>query len=119
MKIKADHALTLIIDDQIKLLPSIANAEQMLQNTCTLLSGLRLLEIPMLITQQYTKGLGMTDQSIFHHSGVMDYEEKITFSCFQDETIRRKIQSSGRNQTSGKKRAAPRKAPRVIVGCKR
>ena len=98
MAIKLDRALTLIVDNQVKLLPAIANAEQMLQKTRNLISGLNILEMPMIITQQYTKGLGMSDESMFINSGVMDYYDKITFSCWKDEKIRKKIEESGRDQ---------------------
>ncbi len=98
MIIKSDQALTLIVDNQVRLLPSIADSEQMLQNTRTLLSGLKLLKIPMIITQQYTQGLGMSEESMFVTSGVTNYMDKITFSCWKDEAIQKKILSSGSTQ---------------------
>ena len=60
MKIKLPHAIALAIDEQERLLPAIQNGEETLRHTETLLKGLRLLDIPILITQQYTKGLGMS-----------------------------------------------------------
>lgn len=98
MQIKRENALTLIIDNQVRLLPSIHNSEQMLQNTRTFLSGLRLLSLPMIITQQYTKGLGMSEESMFLHSGVTEYLDKRTFSCWKDPSIQQKIRESGRSQ---------------------
>lgn len=98
MIIKSNQTLTLIVDNQVKLLPSITDSEQMLQNTRTLLSGLKILEIPMIITQQYTKGLGMSEKSIFNTSGVTNYMDKITFSCWKNPAIQEKILSSGRTQ---------------------
>ena len=89
MQLISDQSLALIIDDQIRLLPSIADI---------LIQGLRILDIPMLITQQYTKGLGMSDSSIYLHTGTMEYLEKRTFSCWKDDTIRRRIEASGRRQ---------------------
>lgn len=89
MKIKRDQCLALIIDDQIRLLPSISESALLLQNTGILLQGLRILEVPLLITQQYTKGLGMSDPSIFHYAGTEHYLEKRSFSCWGDSEIRR------------------------------
>ena len=66
----------------------------MMRNTGILIQGLRILDIPMLITQQYTKGLGMSDPSIYLHTGTMEYLEKRTFSCWKDDTIRRRIEAS-------------------------
>ena len=63
MKIKLPHAIALAIDEQERLLPAIQNGEETLRHTETLLKGLRLLDIPILITQQYTKGLGIMDSA--------------------------------------------------------
>ena len=98
MKIKGDQCLALIIDDQIRLLPSISESALLLQNTGILLQGLQILEVPLLITQQYTKGLGMSDPSIFHYAGTEHYLEKRSFSCWGDSEIRRFIQNSGCRQ---------------------
>ena len=98
MKIKREQCLTLLIDDQVKLLPAIHESAMLLQNTTILLQGLRILEVPIQITQQYTKGLGMSDPSIFCYAGTTDYLEKRTFSCWGEEGIRRTIQKSGCRQ---------------------
>lgn len=98
MKIKKDQCLTLIIDLQVKLLPAISESALILHNNGILIQGLKILEVPMLITQQYTKGLGMSDPSIFFHAGSETYLDKRTFSCWGDEEIRRAIQNSGRRQ---------------------
>lgn len=98
MKMKRSQSLALIIDDQVRLLPSITDSELMLQNTRTFIQGLKILEVPMMITQQYTKGLGMSDPSIFQCAETTEYLEKRSFSCWGDETIRQKIQDSGCRQ---------------------
>lgn len=98
MHITSNASLFLIIDDQVRLLPSIYDAEKMLHNTEILIQGLKILNVPMVITQQYTKGLGMSDSSIYLHTGTEDYLEKRTFSCWKDENIRHYIETSGRCQ---------------------
>lgn len=50
MKIEPDKALTLIIDEQLQLLPSITESEALLHNTGILIQGLKLLNVPMIIT---------------------------------------------------------------------
>ena len=65
MKIKLPHAIALAIDEQERLLPAMQNGEETLRHTETLLKGLRLLDIPILITQQYTKGLGNVCPPLF------------------------------------------------------
>lgn len=98
MKINRKQCLALIIDEQARLLPSIADNTQLLYNTGVLIQGLRILQVPMIITQQYTKGLGMSDPSIFLHAGTSEYMEKRTFSCLGDEAIARRIKKSGCSQ---------------------
>ena len=100
MHITSNASLFLIIDDQVRLLPSIYDAEKMLHNTEILIQGLKILNVPMVITQQYTKGLGMSDSSIYLHTGTEDYLEKRTFSCWKDENIRHYIETSGRRQVN-------------------
>ena len=75
MKIKLPHAIALAIDEQERLLPAMQNGEETLRHTETLLKGLRLLDIPILITQQYTKGLGMSAPSLFEAAGTDSWLE--------------------------------------------
>ena len=77
MKIKLPHAIALAIDEQERLLPAIQNGEETLRHTETLLKGLRLLDIPILITQQYTKGLGMSAPSLFEEIGRASCRERV------------------------------------------
>jgi len=93
MRIHKDQAAGLIIDIQEKLFPHIHKKEKTAINTRILIEGLKALEIPVLLTQQYTKGLGETIPDI---AGVLPGQspiEKISFSCcdepgFMKELIR-------------------------------
>jgi Amidases related to nicotinamidase len=97
MRILAEDTMALVIDFQERLVPVIQKQEELLQNTLILLRGLKVLKIPMLITQQYPKGLGMTVPIISEAVGeTSDYYDKITFSCAEDEAIRNKIKESGK-----------------------
>ena len=78
MKLLASDAMALAIDYQIRLLPSILDSDLLLKRSSILLEGLRLLNVPTLITQQYTRGLGMSHPSIFKSAGTDEYLEKIT-----------------------------------------
>jgi nicotinamidase-related amidase len=54
-----DTAL-LVIDVQEKLLPHIHQAARLLRNIAFLIDGARLLDLPVLVTEQYPRGLGPT-----------------------------------------------------------
>jgi len=97
MRILAEDTLALIIDFQEKLVPVIHNNEELLHNTEILIKGLKTLGIPMVVTQQYTKGIGMTVPVISEAVGVgFTYYDKVTFSCVENEEILSKIEESGR-----------------------
>lgn len=94
MRISPKDTLALIIDIQEKLVPAIEEKETLIHNNKILLKGLNTLGIPMMITQQYTKGLGMTVEPIQTVIGDnFQYFDKITFSCYDDEAISEKIKS--------------------------
>ena len=94
MRISPKDTLALIIDIQEKLVPVMEEKETFIHNSVILLKGLNTLEIPMLITQQYSKGLGMTVEPIQTVIGdTFQYFDKVTFSCYDDEAIAEKIKS--------------------------
>lgn len=88
--------MALVIDFQEKLMPVMDKAEALEARTGILLKGLRTLEVPMLFTQQYTKGIGMTISSLFEAAGEEKYFDKITFSCMDDEAIKNAVEASGK-----------------------
>lgn len=97
MRIKAEDTLALIIDFQEKLVPVIDQKDQLLHNTQILMKGLRTLGIPMLVTQQYTNGIGMTVPELTEVlQEDFTYYDKISFSCAEDSEILEKIVQSGK-----------------------
>ena len=58
MRIEREHAAAIVVDYQEKLMPVMDRREALIENSSILLAGLRTLGIPMVLTQQYTKGLG-------------------------------------------------------------
>ena len=58
MRILAENTSCIVIDYQEKILPAMSGREELVANSAALLKGLNLLEIPMVLTTQYAKGLG-------------------------------------------------------------
>ena len=81
MRILSNETVALVIDIQEKLFPHIDNHSKLQTNCEILLSGLSVLDIPVLVTEQYPKGLGPTIESI--SSLVRDFKPigKLSFSC--------------------------------------
>ena len=59
MRIERENTVALVIDYQEKLVPVMDEKERLIQNSSILLAGLKHLGVPMIVTQQYTKGLGI------------------------------------------------------------
>ena len=88
MRITKENTTGLIIDIQEKLFPVMWDKERLLKNCQILIEGLNTLSIPVIVTQQYTKGLGDTVGEI--KSSVTDfrYIEKREFSCCDEPTVK-------------------------------
>jgi len=66
--------------------------ESLLHNTEILVNGLNTLQVPIVVSQQYTKGIGMTVECIQNAvSEEFRYYDKIAFSCLEDENILEQI----------------------------
>lgn len=81
MRILREKANGLIIDIQEKLYPHIHDHEHLLTNTKKLVAGLKILNVPVMVTQQYTKGLGETISPLRKVLGDFHPVEKKAFSC--------------------------------------
>lgn len=97
MRITKEDTMALIIDFQEKLVPVIDNNEELIHNTQILIKGLQALQVPMIITQQYTKGIGMTVPAFAELFGEnFCYEDKVAFSCAEDEATLEKLRILGK-----------------------
>jgi nicotinamidase-related amidase len=91
MRILKEQTIGLIIDIQEKLFPHIFNAQELVENTTVLMEGMKVLNIPILVTEQYTKGLGFTIPSLSASLEGISIFEKISFSCCDDPGIFKEI----------------------------
>ena len=82
MRIERENTVALVIDYQEKLVPVMDEKERLIQNSSILLAGLKHLGVPMIVPQQYTKGLGITVQEIREAMESDDYIDKISFTAF-------------------------------------
>lgn len=91
MRISIENSSGLIIDIQEKLFPFIYENEQLIRNTNILINGLKVLQVPLVVTQQYTKGLGTTIPEIQASLGEYQHIEKIAFSCCDEPDFMKEI----------------------------
>jgi nicotinamidase-related amidase len=96
MRIMQNETAAVVIDIQEKLLPHMHEGEIILENCMKLIGGLQLLSIPIIVTQQYSKGLGNTVPSIINKFTEFSYVEKISFSCYEEPEFAEKVLQSGK-----------------------
>jgi nicotinamidase-related amidase len=63
-RLRADSAALIVVDVQERLLPTIVDRDRVIENCAILLRMARELEIPSIVTEQYVKGLGRTDERV-------------------------------------------------------
>lgn len=93
MRILAEESMALIIDLQEKLLPTMTNPSVLSKNVNALLKGLEIAHVPVLVTEQYPKGLGRTVSEILPDGQDLSVMEKLEFSCYDNPEIQKAIQS--------------------------
>ncbi len=95
MRILKEHTVGLVIDIQERLVPAMEESEQLIENCRKLIQGLQILGIPLLVTQQYTKGLGETIDEIKSVINNFEYIEKKSFSCLDEPVVAEKLAYMG------------------------
>ncbi len=98
MRICADETAAVIIDMQERLFGAVSDRTGIAERTVLLLKGLRILEIPIVVTQQYTKGLGPTIEPVRAALGAFSSIEKSSFSCCDEPLFIDGLSSLNRNQ---------------------
>ena len=81
MLLKREDMAAAAIDYQERLMPVMYEKEELLARSVILLKGLRELGIPIYLTQQYTRGLGMTVPEITEAAGTGDVSGKDQLQC--------------------------------------
>lgn len=95
MRITKQYTIGLIIDIQEKLFPVMYKKDELLDNCRILIQGLTELQLPLLVTQQYTKGLGETVEEIRSVVPFFSYVEKKEFSCCDKPEFKKKLNDLG------------------------
>lgn len=91
-----DNAILLIIDIQERLAPVMKVRDSVVHNCLHLIELATTYTIPIVVTEQYPKGLGKTVGEI--RDALQDYSpiEKLTFSCCEEPTFLIEMKKTGR-----------------------
>lgn len=101
MLARASDSILVLVDVQVQLSAAMPESarERVLRNSGILLQAAALLNIPLLVTEQYPKGLGHTEASLTallpSHTPLI---EKTCFSCCAAPGFMAKLEASGRTQ---------------------
>ncbi len=87
MRILKEKSVGLIVDLQERLFPHIFEHEKIERNTRVLIEGLKILDLPIMVTEQYKKGLGPTLASVSNALLKNPSIEKMSFSCCDNENF--------------------------------
>ena len=87
MRIKRENSTGLLIDIQEKLFPHMDQKEALIKKCTMLIEGLKVLDIPLVITEQYPKGLGVTVEELSVLVSQDALIEKIAFSCCDEPAV--------------------------------
>lgn len=93
-----DEAVLVVVDMQEAFRKYICDFDFLTKNISTLVQAAKLLEIPILVTEQYPRGLGTTVAELTAVLGGSQQFEKSCFSCCQYEPFSNALTLSGRRQ---------------------
>ncbi|MCX8108393.1 MAG: hydrolase [Verrucomicrobiae bacterium] len=84
-----------VIDIQERLLPTIFEKERVVRNSVLLIRGMQIMQRPIIVTEQYPKGIGRTVPEIVAAVGNTEPVEKISFSAVGVPLFDRAIAGAG------------------------
>jgi nicotinamidase-related amidase len=76
-----DRALLVVVDVQEAFRPAVIDFEWVARNAGILVQGARALDVPVVVTEQYPKGLGRTAPEVAEHLDGLEPIEKVCFSA--------------------------------------
>ena len=103
MLIDPDTSSLLIVDIQARLLPKMSAADAVVANAAVLLKAAARLDIPVLVSEQYRKGLGTTVAALEPLLPARNIQggtvvEKMAFSCMAEADFAARFRALGRAQ---------------------
>ena len=94
-----EDSIVMIIDVQEKLLNAVFNKTSLEKKAVTIANSAKILGIPVIVTEQYPKGLGATVESL---KEVLpenaQYFEKTAFSALENKEVLEALKNSGKKQ---------------------
>lgn len=96
VRFRRNDTVIVAIDLQERLMPAMYEAERTERQNIKLISGAKIMGIPVLATTQYSKGLGQTVPEVAEALGDSPVFDKTAFSAYRDEAFRKALEAAGR-----------------------
>ncbi len=97
--LQPESAALVVVDIQERLLPAIFEKDRVLKNSILLLRLAEILELPVVLTTQYRKGLGDTVPEILAAAPSVQAMDKLSFGCFGSQEFTSRVEGlAGRDQ---------------------
>ena len=88
-RLRKDSVILVVVDIQERLIPAMREGEKVVEQSSKIIKGFRALDIPILVTQQYTKGLGESVEAVRDaFDGIFSYIEKSAFSVMGEPSFK-------------------------------
>jgi nicotinamidase-related amidase len=88
MRLRPDNSVLLVVDLQEKLLAAVHEADACVEMARRMIEAAKVLDVPMLCTEQYPKGIGRTCPPILEALAGAPLHEKLRFSACIDPVMR-------------------------------
>lgn len=98
MLINADRSALMVVDIQAKLAPAMSELDRLVGNVGILIEAARRLTIPIMLTEQYPKGLGRTLGDIAERAPEAIVLDKVEFSAAANVHIMDRFRALERSQ---------------------
>ncbi|MDG4553796.1 MAG: hydrolase [Candidatus Competibacter sp.] len=98
MLMKIETSCLLAVDFQERLMPAVHDADRAVANGAWLIRIAQRLNVPVLASEQYPRGLGHTVTAIRELLPTEAFMEKLHFSCAAERDCMRRIDALGRQQ---------------------
>lgn len=98
MQMLADQSTLLIVDVQERLAPVMHDPRKVIYGCVTLVRAAGAIGVPVLVSEQYVRGLGPTMVDLRQVAPADSFMEKTMFSCAADPGMMARLRSGGRRQ---------------------
>ena len=98
MLLNKEDSILLLVDVQEKLAPYVLNSDAFVKRCQWLLKLANRMGVPILVSEQYPKGLGSTLAQFHPFYNQNEAIEKIQFSCMQSPEYTKKLNELNKNQ---------------------